>query len=1012
MIVIIFQLLTAAAVLVFGGEFRQLEEFSYNTIVEKAENSSTYIRNELRGKSAIVQEYAEQLDSVTDEILKEGSATIADLKKNKALDYSIIESSVDIVSSLLRSSMADDAYLILDTGNLYADEGGDNAKASLYLRTASREPGIENGDVEMVFGFDSVAQSSGLTLESGQSQYFVPDPEDKEAFDFYFTPIRTAQENSNFSQNDLGYWSSFSDAASEDMPSMKYSLPLIAGDGTVYGVLGVGLTEHTILSCISSDESKNETIGYVLGYSESADSYDIRACRDSVRDTLLGGADTLHISSDEGNGIYSFEMMTGAELAGSVQHMDIYNGNSPYDKEQWALICVSDRASALWPLLFLKRMLLTAILLSLIVAAVVAASGSNVIIKPLSNLSKQMKTKQKYNEVIRFEPSNIYEIDEITDAITQMQINVQGFSSQVSKMISIADVGLGTFMYDRTDDSVFVGQSLIKVLRLNLPQGEDIMMSRREFLNSIENPEARSLIAAGLGMAGGELQGDHSEVYQINRLNGGTIWLRLGYTYSYNTAIGIVQDITDAMVEKNRIEYERDYDNLTGLLNRQAYYRRIEELFHDKSKLNITAFVMIDLDNLKYVNDTYGHDFGDSYIRTAAGVLKEFQDKGGIVCRLSGDEFNICLPGFSSKDELMELISGIHTKLMQSNCLLADGTHFKVSGSMGISWYPDDGESYELLMKYADFAMYTIKHSTKGGMAEFDINSYETDSVLLTGVEEMNRVIEESSVKYAFQSIISAKTGEIYGYEALMRVQSDIFRSPLELIRTAKTGAKLYEIERMTWTKALSDFQNLINSGKIEKTAYLFINSIANNQLETEVEAFIEKKYSHLLDRIVIEILEGENSDEDCTEHKAKLMQKWGGQFALDDFGTGYNSEYALLNFRPNIVKVDRSIISGCDKDADRRMIIENLVKLARTKNILVLAEGVETQEEMETAISCGVDLLQGFYLSYPLFDPKPITHEVKDTIRRLANSGDDSESNALYIQQTDNYEKNKEELL
>ena len=136
----------------------------------------------------------------------------------------------------------------------------------------------------------------------------------------------------------------------------------------------------------------------------------------------------------------------------------------------------------------------------------------------------------------------------------------------------------------------------------------------------------------------------------------------------------------------------------------------------------------------------------------------------------------------------------------------------------------------------------------------------------------------------------------------------------------------------------------------------------------------------------IVELLESESADEDSTAHKENVVQRWGGQIALDDYGTGYNSEYALLSLEPNIIKIDRSIISGCDQDADRRMIIENLVKLAKAKGIRVLAEGVETEEEMKTVIDCSVDFLQGYYLAYPSFEPGPIDPEVAETIRRMAN--------------------------
>ena len=146
--------------------------------------------------------------------------------------------------------------------------------------------------------------------------------------------------------------------------------------------------------------------------------------------------------------------------------------------------------------------------------------------------------------------------------------------------------------------------------------------------------------------------------------------------------------------------------------------------------------------------------------------------------------------------------------------------------------------------------------------------------------------------------------------------------------------------------------------------------------------------------RIVAEILESEDTANSEVAEKYRMMQMGGAKIALDDFGTGYNSELTLLTIQPNIIKIDRSIISGCDKDASRRRIINNLVKLARSKQIQVIAEGVETQEELKTVIACGVDLLQGYYLSYPLFEPKPLDTELVDTIRRLASPGGSPEYN------------------
>ena len=228
-----------------------------------------------------------------------------------------------------------------------------------------------------------------------------------------------------------------------------------------------------------------------------------------------------------------------------------------------------------------------------------------------------------------------------------------------------------------------------------------------------------------------------------------------------------------------------------------------------------------------------------------------------------------------------------------------------------------------------------------------------------------------------------------------MRPQSSIFQSPLDLLRTAKTSAKLYEIERLTWTKALADFQDQIDAGNIAPQARIFINSISNNVLNASDADALELAHPDLLSRIVLEILESENVNENYIKLKINRMREWNALVALDDFGTGYNSEYALITMQPNIIKIDRSIISGCDKDISRRTIITSLVKLARTKQIFVLAEGVETEAELRTVIACGVDLLQGYYFNRPLFEPQPIAKETTDLIRSLNQTAADSRTTA-----------------
>lgn len=537
-------------------------------------------------------------------------------------------------------------------------------------------------------------------------------------------------------------------------------------------------------------------------------------------------------------------------------------------------------------------------------------------------------------------------------------------------------------MCDLDTLNVYVGESLIKLLDLKGLPIEDMNLKFEQFQAYISDFDPKNKVCGSdIFRHDSEMLNEEIKLKFTDEKINITKWYEFTMKRDGNNVLGLVQDVTSSMLEKKKIEYERDYDLTTGLLNRRAYYTIIDDLFSRQDELGIAAFIMIDLDNLKYVNDTYGHDFGDDYIKTAANVFKGFREYDGVVARMSGDEFNVFLYGFEKKDDIRKIIDIIRSRLQKSYCIIGDGSHYKIRASAGIAWYPDDSQSYEMLIKYADFTMYTVKHSTKGRTAEFDVNLYTKDSILVTGVEEMNSIIDEQRIRYAFQTIISARDGSVYGYEALMRPQSETLRSPMEFIRIARTGAKLGEIERITWTLAFREFRNQIEKGNIAPDAKIFVNSISNCTLTPEDIALIEEENKDILDRVVLEILESERANIEYTNKKKIRMTKWNAMIALDDFGSGYNSEHALITLEPNLIKIDRAIINGCDSDISRKNIILNLVRISKANNILVLAEGVETSGELKTIIECGVDLLQGYYFARPVFEPKPISDECRNEI-------------------------------
>lgn len=985
LILSVVQATTLFGTLYISGEFDSVRQYSYDMLIEKTGNRKNYIENTFVKNIPEVYQANIGITAVAERILKENGQSIDELTTDKTLSKEIISEATQRLIYLLRVSEANDAFMILDTGDLYERDGMKN-KACVYIRDLDTTSNgtADNDDLLMEAGSSDAAQRYNITLDYEWSAHIdVGECHSENALDFYHTTIETAVEN-NINLSSLGYWSDFSKISESALPSIKYTLPLISDDGKIYGVMGVGFLSKTILKNMPSNDSFNGNACYVVGADfNNNNDYSVLVSYGSLFSRLVDDTDSIHMDGIDETQIYNIGKESDEESIGNIQLMHLYGSDSPYLNQQWALISIVEKGRTISVYTRLIKMLMISTVVSVLATVIVAIFIDKIVTTPVHKIANELKN-QHDDEIIRFSSSGIAEVDTLTEAIEKLQINISEYSSRVSKIISMVNMGIGVFMCDLETNNVYVGESLIKLFNLKCLPVEDVNLKFETFKGYLSDFDPQNKVCGNsIFSPESDVTDEQIEIHYFDEKRNITKWYEFTMKKDGTNILALVQDITSSILEKKKIEYERDYDLTTGLLNRRAYYNRIDELFNKKDDLKIASFIMFDLDNLKYVNDTYGHDFGDDYIKTAANVLKGFRDFNGVVARLSGDEFNVFLYGFDSKDDIRKAIGIIRKRFDKSYCILSDGSHYKIRASAGISWYPDDSVSYEMLIKYADFAMYTVKHSTKGNIAEFDANSYTKDSILVTGVEEMNSIIDEQRIKYAFQPIISAYDGSVYGYEALMRPQSNTLRSPMEFIRIARTGAKLNDVERLTWTLALRAFRKQIEEGRISRDVKVFVNSLSNCTLNANDITIIENENADILQNIVLEILESEQANIEYTNNKKARMKKWGAMTALDDFGSGYNSEHALITLEPNLIKIDRAIISGCDSDVSRKNIIHNLVKISKAKNIIVLAEGVETSGELQTVIECGVDLLQGYYFARPVFEPTPIDKERVDEILR-----------------------------
>ena len=247
---------------------------------------------------------------------------------------------------------------------------------------------------------------------------------------------------------------------------------------------------------------------------------------------------------------------------------------------------------------------------------------------------------------------------------------------------------------------------------LNLPSEDVSGLSTRYFQQMLREFDQTHSHTVWVG---------HSKVYEISFSDGTIRYIRMETSREGYAQIGLVEDFTSVMLERQRMEHERDYDALTGLYNRRAFQRESEALFEHSEVLGHAALLMIDLDNLKRTNDTFGHDWGDAYIRQAGQCFISSVPAKTLCARISGDEFNLLFYGYQSQEEIRTLLQNLSLAVSNTALELPSGRKLPLRLSGGVSWYPENSTDLSTLKKYADFAMYQVKKAEKGHITEFDL---------------------------------------------------------------------------------------------------------------------------------------------------------------------------------------------------------------------------------------------------------------------------------------------------
>ncbi len=433
------------------------------------------------------------------------------------------------------------------------------------------------------------------------------------------------------------------------------------------------------------------------------------------------------------------------------------------------------------------------------------------------------------------------------------------------------------------------------------------------------------------------------------------------------------------ILEANEIELKKNYaeieqlayhDGLTGLYNRVAFMKFAYEIFHKQgSQFDRHAIFFIDLDNFKNVNDTLGHDYGDILLKQVSAKLSSYTDTDDILARTGGDEFLVFKRSYTTLNEL-ELFAKTLVETVREPFNL-DGETANISMSVGVALFPRDGLTISELIKNADIAMYNAKNSGKNSYRFF--NSYMEDDFNRRNdlAEILSTVIEKNEVYLNYQPQVNVATGRITGYEALMRIDSELagFIPPSEFIPIAEDSGVINQLGEWALYEACSFNNALIQSGYGPLTVSV---NVSTTQLQDTNLINIIKSIPEVtgMDIKYLEIEITESVLMNSFEHNLELInqiKELGASIALDDFGTGYSSFNYLTQIPIDTLKIDKSFIDGICRNEKDRCIADSIISLAHKMDISVVAEGVEDVNQLKILQSQFCDTLQGYLFSRPL---------------------------------------------
>ncbi len=569
-----------------------------------------------------------------------------------------------------------------------------------------------------------------------------------------------------------------------------------------------------------------------------------------------------------------------------------------------------------------------------------------------------------------------------TDLINTNLTDIGG-SEEVVNELKFDDPGNGQIVdsYEYQGDEMHVGYSLIEGTSwlVGITAGRDVIMDNLNELQSMIILSMSLILITGILIAtifGKQIARPiETMAKHAQTVSEGDLDLNISDNLlNRSDELGLLVNSFDNMTEnlkkmQDTLEYMAYHDSLTGLCNRSSFQNDFQE-FVDREGAGHTkgAVMMLDIDNFKLINDTMGHLYGDKVIQVVGQKLLDITKDLCRVYRMGGDEFIVWCPNIDS-NQAKEIAINIMDDFGDS--VLIEGGNVPISFSIGISNYPENGQTMDALLRKADIAMYESKKGSKMKYSFYKSGMMKDSSRKMEIERQLPDALENNEFALNYHPQYDSNTGQLWGFEALIRWNNQELGNvpPNEFIEIAEKSHLIIDIGNWVLDNACKFIRSLHDQGY---TGYSISVNISVIQLLQEdfaknVMAIVNK---HGLNPSFLEIEITESlmiESFEMVQKKLQYLKEAGMKIALDDFGTGYSSLTYLRSLPFTTLKIDKSFVDGIEDQTTQEELIASIIDIGRTINSEVVAEGVESKEQYQKLKTNNCHRLQGYYFSKPI---------------------------------------------